>query len=130
MVVVNPDCSSPDFIFSEQPLSQVVVVGQPASLTVGVTGGTSPYNYQWRKGTVNVANGGTISGADTATLTINPFQASDAGSYDAVVTDACDSLASDPAVLSACNGPVNLDFNCDGHVDGLDIQILVDRLLE
>lgn len=29
-----------------------------------------------------------------------------------------------------CLGPKDLDFNCDGYVDGLDVQIFVDRLLE
>lgn len=28
-----------------------------------------------------------------------------------------------------CLGPTDLDFNCDGYVDGLDIQIFVERLL-
>jgi hypothetical protein len=39
-----------------------------------ITGGTAPITYQWQKGTngvyVNVANGGTISGATTTNMVI------------------------------------------------------------
>jgi len=43
--------------------------------------------YQWRRGSLNLTNGGNISGANTATLTINPVNLTDAASnYNVVVT--------------------------------------------
>jgi hypothetical protein len=42
--------------------------------------------YQWRKGTTILTNGGSISGATTATLTINPAVSSIASDYNVVIT--------------------------------------------
>ncbi len=56
-----------------------VYVGQTASITVNA-GGTAPLSYQWMAGAVgsgiytNLANGGNISGATNATLTITNAQ--------------------------------------------------------
>jgi len=71
------------------------ITAQPSALSRCV-GGTATYNvtasgtslsYQWRKGTTNLANGGNISGATTASLTINPVALSDAATdYNVVVT--------------------------------------------
>ena len=41
-----------------------------ATLTVGAFGGT-PLSYQWQKNGSPLSNGGNISGATTATLTIS-----------------------------------------------------------
>lgn len=45
--------------------------------------------YQWRKNGVNLVDGGNISGATTATLTISPAGMGNSGSYDCVVSGAC-----------------------------------------
>ncbi|HPF37564.1 MAG TPA: hypothetical protein P5081_08515 [Phycisphaerae bacterium] len=45
-------------------------------------------------------------------------------------TEFVDGIAVVVVQETACVGPENLDFNCDGVVDGLDIQIFVNRLLE
>ena len=47
-----------------------------------------------------LSDGGTISGAHTATLTIDPVAFTDAGSYDVVVTDSCTNATSNAAALS------------------------------
>src|SRR4030095_6798934 len=70
-----------------QPVSTSVCAGSSASLSV-VTTGTS-LTYQWRKGGTNLVNGGSISGATSTTLTINPAALGNAGSYDVVVSGAC-----------------------------------------
>ncbi|MEX2428447.1 MAG: ice-binding family protein, partial [Bacteroidales bacterium] len=50
--------------------------------------GKGSYTYQWRKGTVNLTNGGNISGVTNDTLIINPVSASDLGSdYNVLVFD-------------------------------------------
>ncbi|HEY1250582.1 MAG TPA: FG-GAP-like repeat-containing protein [Thermoanaerobaculia bacterium] len=74
--------------------------GLPISLTIPTVGGSGPLSYQWRKDGVPLADGGSISGSQTATLTIDPVSFTDAGSYDVVVTDSCDSLTSNAAILS------------------------------
>ncbi|MFO1500037.1 MAG: phage tail protein, partial [Verrucomicrobiota bacterium] len=57
--------------------------------------------YQWRKNGQPITDGGAISGATTATLTLNQTSSGDAATYDVVVNGAapCSSATSGPAVL-------------------------------
>ena len=84
---------------SAQVADQSVIVGSPAVLTVSAFG-VGPITYQWRKNGIPLSDGGTISGAHTATLTIDPVAFTDAGSYDVVVTDSCTNATSNAAALS------------------------------
>lgn len=84
---------------TQQPANATVTAGQPAQFTVTATG-TAPLSYQWRKGGNPLANGGNISGADTASLTLSNAQAGDAGSFDVVVSNAAGTKTSDPATLT------------------------------
>ncbi|MCX5691822.1 MAG: hypothetical protein NTV94_18850 [Planctomycetota bacterium] len=68
--------------------------------------------YQWRKEGVDIEN------AQSATLTLAHVSAADQGGYDCVVTTACGTRISTPATVSLCPG----EFNCDGGVDGGDID--------
>jgi len=73
------------------------------SVTFGVNAtGLGSLSYQWRKDLVNIA------GATANTYTIDPVQPADAGSYTVVVTDICDSAASNPATLTVLD-----DLDCD-----------------
>jgi gliding motility-associated-like protein len=83
------------------PSSLVQCAGTSATFTVTATG--AGLAYQWRKGGVNLVNGGAISGATTASLTINPVGAGDAGSYDVIVTGLC----APPAVSAQATLTVN-----------------------
>ena len=86
VLIMPPGCPNAPAITS-QPASQVVCSGSSATFTVSTTG--TGLNYQWRKGNVNLVNGGNISGATTATLTINPATLSDTSSfYNVVVSGA------------------------------------------
>lgn len=68
---------------------QTVCAGTSVSFISSVTGGTS---YQWRKGTINLVNGGNISGATTATLVINPVNVLDAAvNYNVIISGQCGS---------------------------------------
>jgi hypothetical protein len=81
------------------PLDATVCSGSSASFTV-TAAGQAPLSYQWRKGGVDLTDGGPISGSKTTTLTINPAAAGDAGVYDIVVTDNFNqTLTSTPATL-------------------------------
>jgi len=87
-------------ISAPTPASQTVCAGASASFSVTATG-QPPLTYAWRKGVVILSNGGSISGATTAMLTINPTAAGDSGSYEAIVTDGfSQSLASSSATLT------------------------------
>src|SRR5262249_15200337 len=60
------------------PASQSICSGSTASFAVTAEGQPT-LTYQWRKNGSNLSNGGTISGATTASLTINPSVAGDSG---------------------------------------------------
>ena len=89
------------------------------TFTVTADGSPTPA-YQWRKNTVPLTNGGNISGATTATLTVNPVAAADAGHYDVVATNSCGSVTSGAAGLWQRG-----DINCDGIVNYADINPFV-----
>ena len=82
-VYVSLDTKSAPMIISE-PVDQIICAGDPAIFEVVASG--SGLTYQWRKGNVNIVNGGNISGANTATLTIDPGNVSDiADDYNVVI---------------------------------------------
>lgn len=71
----------------EHPVSLALPPGHNASFSV-VAEGTPPLTYQWIKdGSTVLTDGGNISGAQTATLTISGISAADVGSYDVYVTN-------------------------------------------
>jgi hypothetical protein len=127
MVAANLACTHTSII--TQPASTTTCPNGTVSFTVAA-GGMAPFSYQWRLGAVNLfdgPNGGggtaTISGANTDTLTVSAaagidLTAADVGPYDCVVTTACDSASSSGAMITICIG----DFNCDGGVDGADVD--------
>jgi hypothetical protein len=71
------------------PTATAKCAGETAIFNVVATGAT--LTYQWRKGGSPLLNGGTISGADTATLTITNVTAADAATYDVIVSSSCGS---------------------------------------
>ena len=64
-----------------------------------ITTSNATLSYQWRKDGVD------ISGATEPTYTIHPVLPADAGVYDAVLTNNCGSLPSDPATLTVEQDP-------------------------
>ncbi|MBI5772392.1 MAG: immunoglobulin domain-containing protein [Verrucomicrobia bacterium] len=78
------------------PASQTVTVGGTAVFTVAAVASPAP-TYQWRKGGAN------ISGATSATLTLNNVQSTNAGSYDVVVANANGSVTSAPPAVLTVN---------------------------
>ncbi|NOS72057.1 MAG: hypothetical protein HOP33_19295 [Verrucomicrobia bacterium] len=85
-----------------QPLSQTVNPGQTVQFNV-TPDGTPPLSYQWLKNGVSLANGGNISGAHTATLTLTEVDVRDAAGYCVVVTNSYGSVTSRVAVLCGLN---------------------------
>ncbi|MCX6257450.1 MAG: hypothetical protein NTW49_06080 [Bacteroidia bacterium] len=71
-----------------EPDNQTACIGNSVSFSVFATG--IGLSYHWRKGSVNLINGGNISGAHSATLTINPVSFLDAASdYNVVISGIC-----------------------------------------
>ena len=90
-------------VYTGQSASAPIIVQEPASQTVGVTGtatlaaiayGAPPLAYQWRK------NGSAVSGATNATLVLTNVQTSQAGGYALVVTNTYGSVTSQVATLT------------------------------
>ncbi len=81
-----------------QPVSQTVRPGTNATFCVTATG-TSPLSYQWRKDGTNLVNGGRITGATSACLTISSAVEADSGQYSVGVTNAYGSAVSSNATL-------------------------------
>ncbi len=90
-------------VFSAQPTNVIVTLGGTATLTASASPATS---YQWMFNSAPLANGGGISGATTATLTVANFAATEAGVYSVVATNTAASpsdrnyTASAPATVS------------------------------
>jgi hypothetical protein len=82
----------------QQPAPQNLYPGRPANFSV--VGSGLLLNYQWRSNGVNLANGGRISGATAAKLTVSNVQASDAVNYDVVVSNTGGSVTSSVAPLT------------------------------
>jgi hypothetical protein len=81
-----------------QPVSQTIPLGGTATFTVAATG-TGTLTYQW------VKNGAAITGANAATLSLTSVQATDAGGYRVVVSNAAGSTPSTDAILTVDSGP-------------------------
>ena len=88
-----------------QPTSQIACLGGAAVFQVAATGYPAP-TYRWRRGAVNLVDGGNISGATTATLTIDPAGPDDVNvyGYDVVVSNACNTTSSYLVNLTVVNG--------------------------
>jgi gliding motility-associated-like protein len=73
---------------TSQAASQTVCGNGQAGFTIVASG--SGLTYQWRKGNINLSNGGSISGATSATLNINPVSQSNvATDYNVIVSGSC-----------------------------------------
>lgn len=83
----------------DQPVPRNVLEGTAVTFSV-VASGAESLSYQWRRNAVALVDDGRISGATTPTVMIDPVELSDAGDYDAVVTNACGSVTSATATLT------------------------------
>lgn len=88
--VIPPPGTPPSI--TVQPVSQTNGIGESATFSVTATG-SRPLTYQWRVGGNNLPN------ATNASLTLNGLAASNAGTYDVVISNSAGSITSSPAVL-------------------------------
>jgi len=105
-----------------QPLPTTVCTGADATLFVGAYG-TGSLNYQWRRfdgfSWLPLFDGlapwgSTVSGANSATLTIAGIDLADAAQYDCIISDVCGTVTSQPANISVTVCAPPCYANCDG----------------
>jgi hypothetical protein len=92
-------------LITGQPTNQTIAVGSKAIFSVTAIG-TMPLRYHWQLNGTNLVNGGHISGATTANLTIKNARTNDSGNYTVVVTNIAGSVTSSNAVLTVASSPV------------------------
>ena len=96
-VVSSPTITTP-------PANVAVIAGANAAFTVTAAGST-PLFYQWLKNSAPLANGGNISGAATATLSISAATSADAAGYSVTVSNALGAVTSTAATLTVAIPP-------------------------
>jgi hypothetical protein len=82
-----------------QPDSLTVTNGQTAGLSVMATG-TPPLHYQWQLNGAGLTDGGNIAGSSSAALTLSAAGATNAGSYDVVITNLYGTVTSSVVTLN------------------------------
>jgi hypothetical protein len=110
-------------IILQQPADQRVFAGATASFVLDVTS-ESPAFYQWFKANAPLSDGGNISGAQTATLTITNAQLADEGTYYCEVTNSAGTIVSKTVVLKINRlvGYWNLDRSADPNTVWQDLS--------
>ncbi len=102
-----------------QPANATVTAPNAANFTVVATG-DAPLSYQWRRNSAN------ISGATSASYSLNPTAVSDSGAqFDVVVTNAAGTITSTAATLTVTSGggggPI-FDVHFNTNADGFTYQ--------
>lgn len=110
----------------QQPANRTVTAGQQVQFSVAALGSQPPFTYQWSRGGNDLVDGNGVSGANSATLTLNPVSQAMAGSYTVRIQNGFGQAISLPATLTV-NCAVG-DANCDGFIDAQDAADLADCL--
>jgi hypothetical protein len=102
-----------------QPESLEACAGDDVVLTVEANG-TGPITYQWFR------DGAPIPGATLPSLTLPAATPADEGAYACMASNACGDVMSDAAMVavSECPPGCDPDVNCDGSVDGFDVEVM------
>lgn len=108
-----------DVAITQSPSNQTKCAGEPVNFSVTATG-SGPLTYQWR------LNGSDLPGEVSPLLSIPVVHVDDAGTYTCVVTGACGSETSPPAVLTV-RIPVMItdDPDAAGVCDGGSVSFSV-----
>lgn len=103
---------------TRQPDPRANLVGQFATFTVAATG-TPQLRYQWKRNNNDVVDGGPITGARAATLSINPVALNHAGTYTITVSNAFSAADSITALFTVSRRFA--DMNGDDRVNAVDM---------
>ena len=99
---INCATCTPPAILHKTP-NQSQPLNSTAVLSVSVWG-TPPLTIQWYHNNLPLSNGGHFAGVNTPTLTVTPLGYADAGTYYAVVSNACGVIRGNPAKLTVTKG--------------------------
>ncbi len=122
-IIVGPSTSQANFTASgfsnpptitSQPRSATIAAGGNTNFSV-VAAGTGPLAYQWR------CQGTNLPGRTSTTLTLTNIQATQAGAYSVVITNATGAITSSPAnlvVTAPVSGTLTLHVTGQGSVRG------------
>src|SRR5205085_228451 len=72
--------------------------------------GSSPLVYRWQKNGINISDGGSISGAQTDSLTISNVAVADAGAYTLAVTNSVGAITSAPPATLTIVAPTGKGY--------------------
>jgi hypothetical protein len=132
LVLATSLCRVPvqaQLIITQQPTNQSVSLGASAKFLVSARSANPPINYQWRFAGTNLV------GQIASTLSLANIELTNAGDYDAVMTDGMGSITSrvahlevDPTFTKITTGPVVTsggygsacawgDYDGDGFID-------------
>jgi hypothetical protein len=95
----TPAPSNQAVAITVQPLSQTVPIGNTATFTVTATG-TGPLTYQWSENGAEIS-GATGSSYTTPTVALGADGSTSIGSFQVIVTNSVNSVASKSATLTA-----------------------------
>lgn len=88
----------------QQPISRTVDAGSSVTFLAGA-GGRPKLRYQWQWNGTNLSDGGRISGANTAGLSLFAVQTNDLGNYSLIVSNDFGYAVSSNAVLTVRSSP-------------------------
>jgi len=94
-----------------QPANQVAYEGSCAVFHVEASG--TPVDYRWRRSGIDLSDSATVSGSESATLTLTGVTAANAGSYDVVITNVLGSETSVTVSLIVEAVPQCMVATCD-----------------
>lgn len=110
---------------SDQPDDAVANPGDNVAFSVVAANGAAPYGYVWKHNGTTLVDGGNVSGATTATLTLANVAGIDEGNYTVTVSDDCgNSVTSRAAALTVTTPLCDGDVNGDSAVDFADFSAL------
>jgi len=109
-----------DPYITSQPQNQTLVPGGNAVFSVSAAG-TAPLGYRWCKEGAPLVDGGRISGAATATLTVATAQVGDMGNYSVVVSNVSGQVVSSNATLLGPFPPLLLTQPASQTVSGSSV---------
>jgi uncharacterized delta-60 repeat protein len=106
-----------------QPSNETNVVGTAATFSIIATNLIGmPISYQWYKNDTNLNNGGSISGATSATLVLTNLATSDAGAFSVVVVSSAGSVTSAVANLTIVGVVDSFNPGADALVQCMAVQ--------
>jgi hypothetical protein len=106
LAILNAGPACVPGVITQQPLSQTIIPGQTATVSVGVTG-TGPFNYQWYQ----APSGQFVNPVGIGQVSYTSFPLSQSTQYWAHVTDTCVGafLNSNAAVITVqCTAPPSI----------------------